>query len=137
MGASLGSEDGESRSPLNTANISREKCCIHRNITSSFLELGPYNQRRYTGDFRIEDKDKRLVILDDIQGVEIPQEKAVEVNFIQSRDATKAVVQFHNPIQAGKRVALRLALDLQDYATFDNSSPSIDIWLAFLSFFVI
>jgi hypothetical protein len=96
------------------------------NISSTFLKLGPHNQRRYTGDFKIEDKNKRVVILDDIQDVEIPEEKTVEVNFIRSPDITKAVIQFHNAIQPSKRVALRLALDLQDYATFDSDSSSID-----------
>lgn len=62
---------------LSTLEIYLEKNVVSiRNITSSFLELEPYNQRRCTGDFRIEGRDKRLVILDDIQGVQIPQEKS-------------------------------------------------------------
>ncbi|MGE5661257.1 MAG: hypothetical protein ACM3X1_03315, partial [Ignavibacteriales bacterium] len=112
---------------LSTLEIYLEKNVSSiRNITSSLLELEPPNQRKYTGDFQIEDRKKRVVILDDIPNVEIPEESTIEVNFTRSPDVTKAVIEFHDPVQTNKRVALRLVLDLHDYASYDYSSSSID-----------
>jgi SIR2-like protein len=124
----------DSPSSLSALEIFLEKDVSYKeNITSSYLKQGLVNEGKYTGEFQIKDVEKRLITIDGIRDVQIPEESATQIELTQLQDVKKVIVQFPKPIQSGNRVALRLLLDVSNFATYKPSSPSIDFMIKIFS----